>query len=136
MLDGSRIRPGDTLIGLLSDGLHTNGYSLARSLVGHYGTKDLFPTAELRLALGDELLRVHKNYQPAIAAIRPGTVNAAAIPAEASSTTCLECCRNTVRPIFAVAPGGCRRSSKSFSVVATSARSKCIRFLTWAYRNG
>ena len=33
MLDGSRVRPGDTLIGLLSDGLHTNGYSLARRVL-------------------------------------------------------------------------------------------------------
>ena len=33
ILDGSRIRPGDLLIGLSSTGLHTNGYSLARKIL-------------------------------------------------------------------------------------------------------
>lgn len=33
ILDGSRVRPGQRLIGLASDGLHTNGYSLARKLI-------------------------------------------------------------------------------------------------------
>ena len=33
VIDGSRIAPGDVLIGLPSSGLHTNGYSLARAIV-------------------------------------------------------------------------------------------------------
>src|SRR5688500_6568990 len=33
VIDGTRIRPGDALIGLPSVGLHTNGYSLARKLL-------------------------------------------------------------------------------------------------------
>src|SRR5919109_909340 len=32
LIDGSRVRPGDVLIGLSSSGLHTNGYSLARRI--------------------------------------------------------------------------------------------------------
>src|SRR5215467_3359301 len=32
ILDGSRVRPGDVLVGLPSAGLHTNGYSLARKI--------------------------------------------------------------------------------------------------------
>jgi phosphoribosylformylglycinamidine cyclo-ligase len=79
MLDGSRVRPGDGLVGLLSDGLHTNGYSLARRvLFDTMGLKTSSRLPELRLTLGEELLRVHKNYQPTIAAARRGTVNAAA----------------------------------------------------------
>jgi phosphoribosylformylglycinamidine cyclo-ligase len=79
ILDGSRIRPGDVLVGLLSDGLHTNGYSLARRvLFDTMGLKTSSRLPELRLTLGEELLRVHKNYQPAIAAARRGTVNGAA----------------------------------------------------------
>lgn len=33
VVDGSRVRPGDVLIGLPSSGLHSNGYSLARAIV-------------------------------------------------------------------------------------------------------
>jgi phosphoribosylformylglycinamidine cyclo-ligase len=33
LIDGSKIRPGDRLLGLASAGLHTNGYSLARKLL-------------------------------------------------------------------------------------------------------
>jgi phosphoribosylformylglycinamidine cyclo-ligase len=34
VVDGSRCRPGDLVLGLPSDGLHTNGYTLVRSIVG------------------------------------------------------------------------------------------------------
>ncbi|PIS17353.1 MAG: phosphoribosylformylglycinamidine cyclo-ligase [Candidatus Nealsonbacteria bacterium CG09_land_8_20_14_0_10_42_14] len=63
ILDGSKIREGDALIGLPSNGLHTSGYSLAR--------KAFFETAgcnantylrELGCTVGEELLKVHKCY--------------------------------------------------------------------------
>lgn len=34
LIDGSAIRPGDVILGLASVGLHTNGYSLARRILG------------------------------------------------------------------------------------------------------
>jgi phosphoribosylformylglycinamidine cyclo-ligase len=33
IVDGSRVRPGDVALGLLSSGLHSNGYSLARKVI-------------------------------------------------------------------------------------------------------
>src|SRR4029079_11488932 len=75
MIDGSRIKPGDVIIGLPSNGLHTNGYTLAR--------KVLFETMKLRLnakltgvkgTLGEELLRVHRNYQPLLASLPASAV--------------------------------------------------------------
>jgi phosphoribosylformylglycinamidine cyclo-ligase len=63
MLTGSSIRPGDILLGLPSNGLHTNGYSLARKL--------LFDVARLPLdkPLADELLKVHRSYLKPIRAL-------------------------------------------------------------------
>lgn len=79
MLDGSKVRPGDVIIGLASNGLHTNGYSLARKvLLGTMGLKVSSKLPELRLPLGEELLRVHKNYQPLMASLPAGLLNGAA----------------------------------------------------------
>ena len=79
MLDGSLVKPGDVLVGLLSEGLHTNGYSLARKvLFVDMGLKTSSRLPELRRTVGDELLRIHKNYQPLVAALPSGVVHAAA----------------------------------------------------------
>ena len=64
LLDGSRVRPGQVLLGLRSAGLHTNGYSLARRI--------LFDVAGLALgdrpealggaSVGEALLAEHRSY--------------------------------------------------------------------------
>lgn len=66
LIDGSRIRPGDRLIGLPSNGLHTNGYSLARKILFEtlgLGVRDPLPGADGK-TVGEELLRVHRSYLP------------------------------------------------------------------------
>jgi phosphoribosylformylglycinamidine cyclo-ligase len=79
ILDGSLIKPGDVLIGLSSNGLHTNGFSLARSILfENLGLKTSSRLPELRRTLGEELLRVHTNYQPLLASLAPGLVLGAA----------------------------------------------------------
>jgi phosphoribosylformylglycinamidine cyclo-ligase len=75
IIDGQKIRPGDAILGLQSNGLHTNGYSLAREI--------LFRKMRLKVSsrlpgssntIGKELLRVHKNYQPLLAKIPGGII--------------------------------------------------------------
>ncbi|HEX4666966.1 MAG TPA: phosphoribosylformylglycinamidine cyclo-ligase [Chthoniobacterales bacterium] len=73
MIDGSRIRPGDIILGLLSNGLHTNGYSLARNVF--FEEMRLKPSARIKglsKSVGEELLRTHKNYQPLLAKVPAG----------------------------------------------------------------
>ncbi len=61
ILDGRNIQSGDLLIGFLSNGLHTNGYSLARRvLLEKYNLNDYIKL--INKTLGEELLRVHKSY--------------------------------------------------------------------------
>jgi phosphoribosylformylglycinamidine cyclo-ligase len=69
ILDGGRIRAGDAILGLPSTGLHTNGYSLARSvLLGRIPlTKHV---EELGCTLQDALLTVHRSYYTAVEALR------------------------------------------------------------------
>ena len=75
MIDGSKIKPGHVVLGLPSNGLHTNGYSLARKILFEkLGLKPASMIAGLRRSLGEELLRVHKNYQPLLAKLPSGTI--------------------------------------------------------------
>jgi len=66
IIDGSKIAEGDVLIGLRSNGLHTNGYSLARKAffkTSNGNTKSLFyKHSGLTTTIGEELLRVHRCY--------------------------------------------------------------------------
>lgn len=66
LLDGSRVVPGDRLIGIPSSGVHTNGFSLVRKV---FGLDDdpaaLFrPCPGLSRNLGDELMVRHRPYYP------------------------------------------------------------------------
>src|SRR4026207_1901884 len=70
IIDGRKIRAGDVILGLESNGLHTNGYSLAREIL--FRKMRLKVTSRLpglAKTVGQELMRVHKNYQPLLARI-------------------------------------------------------------------
>ena len=91
LIDGSRVRPSDAIIGLPASGLHANGYSLVRALLaehdldlaepyqerlilslGEAATAALLTTApgEAMLTLGDVLLTPTRIYTPAILDLR------------------------------------------------------------------
>jgi phosphoribosylformylglycinamidine cyclo-ligase len=79
LLDGSKIRPGDVLVGLRGNGLHTNGYSLARKVLLEKLRLPLDKPAQgMKTTLASELLRVHPNYQPLMASLPPGMLRGAA----------------------------------------------------------
>jgi phosphoribosylformylglycinamidine cyclo-ligase len=80
LLDGSRVRPGDRLIGMESDGLHTNGYSLARKILfERMGLKVDSRLPGLERTAAQELLRPHRCYRRALAPlVEKGWVNAMA----------------------------------------------------------
>jgi len=69
VIDGKKVAKGNVLIGFASNGLHTNGYSLARHILFPKLNVDYKP-AELETTLGEELLRVHKSYLKLIAEIK------------------------------------------------------------------
>ena len=72
ILDGSDIRPGDAIIGIPSNGLHTNGYSLVRHALGidddPSALKEVVSELGDGVTLGDALLMPHLSY---VDAIRP-----------------------------------------------------------------
>ncbi|HXX37982.1 MAG TPA: phosphoribosylformylglycinamidine cyclo-ligase [bacterium] len=69
LVTGRTIRPGDAIIGVASDGLHTNGYSLARAALlpggggGNVARRALARTPRgFTETLGEALLRPHRCY--------------------------------------------------------------------------
>jgi len=61
IIDKKNVKAGDVLIGLPSNGLHTNGYSLTRKILLKKFRLNEY-VDELQCTLGDELLKVHRSY--------------------------------------------------------------------------
>jgi phosphoribosylformylglycinamidine cyclo-ligase len=67
IVDGSAVTPGNIVIGLRSNGLHTNGYSLARKIVKEVAGKKYSDVFEKTgKTFGQELLRPHRAYSPVL----------------------------------------------------------------------
>jgi phosphoribosylformylglycinamidine cyclo-ligase len=67
IITGKDVQVGDVILGLPSNGLHTNGYSLARKLlfeVARYSPETY--VNEIKNKVGNELMRTHKSYWPAL----------------------------------------------------------------------
>jgi phosphoribosylformylglycinamidine cyclo-ligase len=67
IITGKTVDVGDVILGLASNGLHTNGYSLARKLLFEVGgyTPESYVN-ELKGKVGNELMRTHKSYWPSV----------------------------------------------------------------------
>jgi len=69
IITGEDVAPGDVLLGLPSTGIHTNGYTLARSvLFEEYGVDECPPELD-GASVGEALLRVHRSYRRPIQAL-------------------------------------------------------------------
>ena len=67
IITGKDVQVGDIVLGLPSNGLHTNGYSLARKLlfeIAHYSPETY--VNEIKNKVGNELMRTHRSYWPVI----------------------------------------------------------------------
>jgi phosphoribosylformylglycinamidine cyclo-ligase len=77
--EGRAIRPGDLILGMASAGLHTNGYTLVRTLITkrRWSLGDV--VAELGGPLRDALLAPHRSYRKPLQALsRAGLLRGAA----------------------------------------------------------
>jgi phosphoribosylformylglycinamidine cyclo-ligase len=75
IITGKTVEVGDIVLGLPSNGLHTNGYSLARKLlfeVAKYSPETY--VNEIKNKVGNELMRSHKSYWPALKKMIDGDV--------------------------------------------------------------
>lgn len=75
IIDGSEIAAGDAIIGIASNGLHSNGYSLVRKVffnLNKMSLSDYVP--ELNMTLGDELLRSTRIYVKAVTCLKENRI--------------------------------------------------------------
>ena len=62
IVNGRSIKPGDAVLGLPSTGLHTNGYSLARKVLGETRSAMFMHYPTLDASVGETLLVPHRSY--------------------------------------------------------------------------
>ena len=77
LIDGTKVKVGDVLIGISSSGVHSNGYSLVRKIVedAHLDLHSVYPELDATKPLGEVLLTPTKIYvKPMLALLEEVTV--------------------------------------------------------------
>src|SRR5262249_52323321 len=120
--------------GLASNGLHTNGYSLARKIL--FDKMRLKPNSCLpgsKITVGQELLRVHKNYQPLLAKVPVGVIKGLAhITGGGLIDNLPRILPSNGDERIETKAGTSRACSKCFRKMETLIVRKCIKCSTWA----
>ncbi len=76
MVDNSRVRPGDVILSLGSEGVHSNGFSLVRKALDVENVDLNEWSEELGRTLGEELLRPTRIYvKPVLAALQAADIH-------------------------------------------------------------
>jgi phosphoribosylformylglycinamidine cyclo-ligase len=70
VVSGQRVQPGDTIIGLASSGLHTNGYTLARKVLADTRISYADRPEGLNRPVGEIYLEPHRTYVREVEALR------------------------------------------------------------------
>jgi phosphoribosylformylglycinamidine cyclo-ligase len=70
VVSGERVRPGDAVLGLASSGLHTNGYTLARKVLGDVGISYSEQPEGLNRPVGEVYLEPHRAYVREVETLR------------------------------------------------------------------
>jgi phosphoribosylformylglycinamidine cyclo-ligase len=73
IINGERIEAGDVILGLPSTGLHTNGFTLARQVLGELDWHEVHP--DLGMSVGDALLQSHRAYLEEIGRLQEAHVD-------------------------------------------------------------
>ena len=73
IITGKNVQVGDIVLGIPSNGLHTNGYSLARKLLFEIaGYSPETYVNEIKNKVGNELMRTHRSYWPVVKKMMAG----------------------------------------------------------------
>ena len=76
IIDSGRVRPGDVIVSLASNGLHSNGFSLVRKVLDVERADLNAVVDELGRSMGEELLRPTKIYvKPVLAALEAAEIH-------------------------------------------------------------
>ena len=133
ILDPSTVEAGDLFVGIPSNGLHTNGYSLVRAALGlDDDPAPLYETyEELGGTLGDALIAPHTAYWPVVEGLR-GLVKSMA---HITGGGLIENVPRALPPAsvrrLTHLPGRCRRFSLYSRSSVGSTSTRCTGYSTW-----